>query len=157
MKANHKVPAIRIASVKCFPCKGSCRVTSVDFVLRWNGKPISRTHCFYCGQPFKSSGTRRTKTSRTSDHVWPRSLGYSGMNKRNTVGACYKCNLKKGSSTPLEFRELHGTFFAEKRLHLGFPSRPPSLGMILESMVDSSYMRMRNTLNQIYSKPLVLR
>lgn len=64
----------------------------------WREQIHDRTsgHCAYCGIPLLYHETWHV------DHILPRSKGGAGGD--NLIPACPRCNLRKGCSTPEEFR-----------------------------------------------------
>lgn len=58
-------------------------------------------HCAYCGAK---------KANLTIDHIIPKCKG--GTNeRRNLIGCCRKCNVKKGSKDLIDFRIARGKPF----------------------------------------------
>jgi hypothetical protein len=82
---------------------------------------VKGRRCFYCGIETPKLA------DRTSDHLFPRSLG-GGKNRLGgmTVNACRPCNTAKGSMLPEAFRALRYSgkpieFFGERIVHASFP------------------------------------
>lgn len=61
-----------------------------------------QTNCFYCGVFLHGKSTQ--PTSKTRDHLTPRSRGGTGVN--NIVFACRKCNGDKGGLNLEEYRAV---------------------------------------------------